>query len=290
MHGQHRRRDVAEAGDGRRGVPVVQVQEVRSQHSRERRDGHREAEEAGVVVGPSLAVLVQVRMGPPHARHVDQGERPDGVVTATASDGRACPRGHVQLEALLAGQLDAAVVGEHRFHLHSLRRELADEPRGRVREATDGDERGELGGGEDPHAYTARRRTSERASTSTGPRAGNDVGDAPGSAVRSASSHVDANRRGGGAKGTGSGAAFRSRTNESSTTGSPSGVLDPSSLPFRNNPTTLAPGLSQSRRVIFRPSERNHHASEAASPPGARSGTGCGGRPGAAAGAPRAAA
>ena len=76
--------------------------------------------------------------------------------------------------------------------------------------------------------------------------------------------------------------ALKSRRNDSSRSSSPCAVWASSSSPFRKTPIARAPVLSQSRRVMRRPSGRIHHTSGSCSPcppkKRVRRNTGCGGR------------
>ena len=171
MHREHDR-EVDVGGSGR-GVPVVQVQDVGPGGAGESGDGDGEAEEPRVVVGPALAARVDVRVRPRDPGDLDEREPAERVVPPTARDGRACPGRDVQLEPLRPGELDARVVGEDDLDLHTLRAELAREPRHGVREAADGRDGRQLRGGEeDAHATRpGGGRASDRA-----PRRGREPG------------------------------------------------------------------------------------------------------------------
>ena len=86
---------------------------------------------------------------------------------------------------------------------------------------------------------------------------------APGCAVDSSSDQRRPKRAGGSRKVSASRHALKSTMNESSTIGSPSRVSAMISAPLRNAPTADASPRSQSRRVIARPSGRNHQTSGA---------------------------
>ena len=102
----------------------------------------------------------------------------------------------------------------------------------------------------------------------------------PGAAVESTSSHSRPNRRGGSLNTTSSGVALRSTANESSTTGSPPVVVDPSSSPLRKTPS--------SRMLRVLPVALSHRPPVGPEPPrvgerrlarGRRRGSPCAGRP-----------
>ena len=72
MDREDRQRRGVERGECRTGVPVVEMQDIGRIDFDERSDRPGEAEEPLVVVGPTLAVGLQVRMRTRHSRHGDQ--------------------------------------------------------------------------------------------------------------------------------------------------------------------------------------------------------------------------
>ena len=97
VDGEHQRYLAREEGGCRGGVPVVEMDDVGRVLDRQGGDRRREREEALVVVGPALSLLVDVGVRTVHAGNVDQIDRTDPGVVAATDSGPADPVGHGQV-------------------------------------------------------------------------------------------------------------------------------------------------------------------------------------------------
>ncbi len=149
---QHGRNLATEKRRRQRRVPVVEVHEVGLHRSAQRCDGGRERGEAGVVVGPAFALLVDVGVGTHDAGHVDDREHPGVGMTADPGRGRGSPVGHVEPDVLLVIEGVGRVAGDRRDHVDALLGQRRGKAGGGFAETAGADERPQFGGGEEhPH-------------------------------------------------------------------------------------------------------------------------------------------
>ncbi len=134
-----------EPGERRRGVPVVEVDDVGSQPLRQRRDGRAECEEAVVVVAPPFAgVGVDIGVRARHAAEFDEVEGP-AVAVAVVDEGRTDPVGCGERSAV-EGADRWVIAGHDHVDVDATGTELGDESRTGLAEPPDLGHRFVLGG------------------------------------------------------------------------------------------------------------------------------------------------
>ena len=149
VDGEHRGGRVGEEPEDGAGVPVVEMEDVRPDPVGEGGHGGRPAEKPLRVVGPPVAVLVEVGVVSTHARDLDEGDRRPVRQPSGAGSGGSRPRRHRQVLDDFTGERPPLVVGEGGRHLDPVVEERGPEAGDGVGQAADLHEGRELGGGDE---------------------------------------------------------------------------------------------------------------------------------------------